>query len=113
MTTNIWEQRLKFAGMQMRMILREHGHRVRHLDAAKISARLMGFETWEPYRYRDGGTPFGRWDDQLTKEEFAVRYAYRMKVLDEAGFGPVARDLLDRMTKAGCWSQTPPSPAKG
>jgi hypothetical protein len=111
MTTNIWEQRLKYAGVQMRRILRDHGHKVLHLDAVEISAQLMGFETWEPYRYREG-TPLGPWDDQLTKEEFAARHAYRMKVLQDAGFGPIARDLLDRMTKAGCWRQDPPSPAK-
>jgi hypothetical protein len=39
-------------------------------------------------------------------------YAHRMKVLQDAGFGPIARALLDRMTKAGCWCENPPSPAK-
>ena len=39
-------------------------------------------------------------------------YAHRMKVLQDAGFGAIARALLDRMTKAGCWCENPPSPAK-
>lgn len=47
--------------------------------------------------------PLSPWDHELSEQELAARDAFQMSVVEAAGFGPLTRELLDRVNPTGKW----------
>jgi hypothetical protein len=75
--------------------------------AVLLAARLCGFKDWYTYLRRDLDDPLSLLDYDLSDEDFAARDAFQMAVLQAAGLGAVARELLDRANPTGSWAQQP------
>jgi hypothetical protein len=74
------ENRRKDMTKRLRRVLRGLGVDLRHTDCLELAARLCGF---------------------------AARDAFQMAVLETAGLGAVARELLDRANPTGSWAKQP------
>jgi hypothetical protein len=97
------EHKVKGAAKRLRKVLEGCGIEMRHLQCLEIAARLFGFDGWLHYRARDLQAPFSPFDHDLAEDEFAVRDAFQMGVLNAAGLGAVAREVLDRVNPTGSW----------
>jgi hypothetical protein len=97
------ENRMKSVAKRLRKVLRELGLELKHTDCLAVAVALCGFENWREYLDRDLDEPLGLLDDELSEAEFGARDAFQMAVLDAAGFGAVARELLDRANPTGAW----------
>jgi len=102
------ENKVKGAAKRLRKILLESGIELKHVPCLELSAKLFGFNNWQHYLGRDRSEPFSPFDHQLSESEFAERDAFQMSVLKMAGFGAVARELLDRVNPSGSWAKTMP-----
>jgi hypothetical protein len=99
------ENRLKSVAKRLRKVLRGLGVDLKHTGCLDLAARLCGFKGWYVYLNRDLDVPLSLLDDDLSEEDFAARDAFQMGVLDAAGLGAVARELLDRANPTGSWSR--------
>jgi hypothetical protein len=98
------DRRMSEAAKRMKKILRDMGYEIKHTKCLDLCARLCGFGSWQRYCIREFA-PLSLLDGQLSEEEFLARDAFQMKVLKDAGFGAVARELLDRVNPTGSWAK--------
>ncbi|MCK1603455.1 hypothetical protein IVB02_18910 [Bradyrhizobium sp. 166] len=101
------EKRVKGLAKRLRKVLRVLGVEFKHYACVELAARLCGFRDWQHFRGRDLDAPLSLLDDDLSEEEFAARDAFQMAVLQAAGLGAVARELLDRSNPTGSWAGEP------
>ncbi|SEI20934.1 glyoxalase superfamily protein [Tardiphaga sp. OK245] len=104
------EERVKGMAKRLRKVLRGCGVELKHFACLELAVRLCGFEDWQNYRRRDVDAPLSLLDDDLWEEEFAARDEFQMSVLEEAGLGAVARELLDRANPTGSWAKQTSGP---
>lgn len=104
MIINMTDRRMTEAAKRMKKLLRDMGYATMHTKCLELAARMCGFENWRAYCIREFA-PLSLLDEQLSEEEFLARDAFQMKVLEEAGFGAVARELLDRVNPTGSWAK--------
>jgi hypothetical protein len=97
------ENRMKGIAKRLRKVVRELGLELKHTDCLELAVRLCGFGNWYQYLHRDLDEPLGLLDDELAEAEFDAPDAFQMAVLEAAGFGAVARELLDRANPTGAW----------
>jgi hypothetical protein len=97
------EERVKDMPKRLRKVLRGLGVELRHFACLELAARLCGIDGWRNYLGRDLDEPLSLLDDELSNSDFAERDEFQMKVLEAAGFGAVARELLDRANPTGSW----------
>jgi hypothetical protein len=90
---------------RLRKVLRDLGIEMKHIACIELAARLCGFDDWRHYLDRDLDEPLSLLDDELSEEDFAARDAFQMSVLEAAGLGAVARELLDRVNPSGSWAK--------
>jgi hypothetical protein len=62
------------------------------------------FETYHRYCIR-GLAPLSPLDEDLADDEFQASDEFQMQVLQEAGYGQVARELLERVNPSGSWRE--------
>jgi|GEM_PF-5681281 len=98
------EKRVKGLAKRLRKVLRDLGVEFKHYACVELAARLCGFRDWRDFLSRDLEAPLSLLDDDLSEEEFAARDAFQMAVLQAAGLGAVARELLDRANPTGSWA---------
>jgi hypothetical protein len=99
------ENKVKGAAKRLRKILMERGLELKHVQCLDLSARLHGFEGWQHYVRRDISAPFSPFDHDLSEPEFVARDQFQMTVLESAGLGAIARELLDRVNPTGSWAR--------
>ncbi|WLA64925.1 glyoxalase superfamily protein [Bradyrhizobium diazoefficiens] len=99
------EDRMKGMAKRLRKVLRELGVELKHIACLDLAARLCGFEDWQHYVRHDLEQPLSPLDEQLAEADFAARDEFQMKVLEAAGLGAVARELLDRANPTGSWAK--------
>jgi hypothetical protein len=99
------EHKVKGAAKRLRKILMERGLELKHVQCLDLSARLHGFAGWQHYVRRDLSSPFSPFDDDLSEPQFATRDEFQMEVLESAGLGAIARELLDRVDPTGFWAR--------
>jgi Glyoxalase superfamily protein len=104
------ENKVKGAAKRMRKVLCDRGIELKHVQCLELAARLYGFSNWRHYLDRDPGAPFSPFDGDLSETDFAERDAFQMNVLEAAGLGEVARDLLDRVDPSGSWAKAAKPP---
>jgi hypothetical protein len=97
------ETRMKRVAKRLRKVLRELGLELTHTNCLELAAGLCGFENWREYLDRDLDEPLCLLDDELSEAEFEARDVFQMAVLEAAGLGAVARELLDRANPTGAW----------
>jgi hypothetical protein len=107
------EHMVKGTAKRLRKVLQDLGVEFRHTESLNLAARLLGFDNWQHYLGRDLDEPLSRFDEHLSDDDFAARDEFQMMVLQAAGLGPVARELLDRVNPTGSWAKTAPVPAEG
>lgn len=98
------ENRMRRTAKRMQKILDSLGVDFRYTACLQLAARLHGFENWNAYLQRDLEAPLSVFDDELAEAEFEARDAFQMAVLEAAGLGAVARELLDRANPTGSWA---------
>jgi hypothetical protein len=101
----ISEQRMKQMTKRLRTVLRGLGVELKHTVCLDLAARLCGFKDWKTYFRRDLNESLSLLDDELSDGDFATRDAFQMTVLEAAGLGKVARELLDRANPTGSWAR--------
>jgi hypothetical protein len=99
------EDRMKRMTKRLRKVLRGLGVDLKHFACLELAARLCGFDGWRNYLDRDFDEPLGLLDDELSDKDFAARDAFQIGVLEAAGLGTVARELLDRTNPTGSWAK--------
>lgn len=99
------EERVKGMAKRLRKVLRVLGVELKHFTCLELAARLCGWNGWEHFRQRDPDALLSLLDDDLSDQEFAARDAFQMAVLQAAGLGAVARELLDRANPTGSWAK--------
>jgi hypothetical protein len=99
------EDRMKGMTKRLRRVLRGLGTELKHSACLELAARLCGFKDWYTYLHHNLDEPLSLLDDDLSDEDFAARDAFQMAVLQAAGLGAVARELLDRANPTGSWAQ--------
>lgn len=99
------EDRMKGLTKRLRRVLRGLGVELKHTARLDLAARLCGFKDWYVYLNRDLDAPLSLLDDELSDGDFAARDAFQMTVLEAAGLGKVARELLDRANPTGSWAR--------
>jgi hypothetical protein len=105
MITIMSEDRMKGMTKRLRRVLRGLSIELKHSACLELAARLCGFKDWYTYLRRDLDEPLSLLDYDLSEEDFAARDAFQMAVLQAAGLGAVARELLDRANPTGSWAQ--------
>lgn len=105
------EGRMKGVAKRLRAVSREFGVELKHTKCIDLAARLAGFAHWNAYLERDRNVPLGPLDHLLSEEEFAARDAFQLSVLEGAGLGSLAREILDRVNPTGSWSKQLHEPA--
>jgi hypothetical protein len=103
------EHKVKRTAKRLQKVLDGLGIEFRYTACLELSAQLHGFENWYQYLRRDLTAPFSPFDEQLSEAAFAVRDEFQVAVLDKAGLGPVARELLDRVNPTGSWAKNAPA----
>jgi Glyoxalase superfamily protein len=101
------EQRMKQMAKRLRKVLRGLGVELKHSACIELAARLCGFKDWYTYLRRDLDEPLSLLDEEISEEDFAARDAFQMAVLQAAGLGAIARELLDRANSTGSWAKQP------
>ena len=81
---------------------------VHAMPRARFAA--LRFENWYQYLRRDLSKPLSPLDEDLSEADFAARDKFQICVLEAAGLGPVARELLDRVNPTGSWARQPAEP---
>jgi len=104
MIINVTPIRLKQAAKRLKTILHAMGFDISHTGSLELTARLFGFETYRLYCIRDFAA-LSPLDEELPENEFQARDEFQMRVLEEAGYGQVARELLERVNPSGSWSK--------
>jgi len=99
------EQRVKQMAKRLRRVLCGLGVELKHFACLELAARLCGFDDWRHFLGRDLDLPLGLLDEQLSDKDFAARDAFQISVLETAGLGSVARELLDRANPSGSWAK--------
>ncbi|MCA1411706.1 hypothetical protein I6F30_11220 [Bradyrhizobium sp. NBAIM20] len=99
------EKRMKGLAKRLRKVLRGLGVEFKHYACVELAARLCGFQDWRHFLSRDLEAPLSLLDEDLSEEDFAARDAFQMRVLESAGLGAAARELLDRANPTGSWSR--------
>lgn len=98
------EKRMRRTAKRMQKILDSLEIDYRYTACLELAARLHGFENWRCYLQRDLEAPLSLLDQELPEPEFEARDAFQMAVLEAAGLGAVARELLDRANPTGSWA---------
>jgi hypothetical protein len=101
------EDRMKGLTKRLRKVLRGLSVELKHTACLELAARLCGFKDWYTYLRRDLDEPLSLLDEEISEEDFAARDAFQMAVLQAAGLGAVARELLDRANPTGSWAKQP------
>ena len=104
MMINMPQHRMSEAAKRLKKLLRAMGYATTHTKCLDLCARLCGFENWQRYCVREFA-PLSQFDHYLSEEDFLARDAFQMKVLEDAGFAAVARELLDRVNPTGSWAK--------
>lgn len=112
MIITMGEARMKGLTKRLRRVLRDLAVEFKHTECLKLAARLCGFDDWYHYLEHDPDARLSLLDDDLSEEEFAARDAFQMAVLQDAGLGAVARELLDRANPTGSWAKQPTEQAE-
>ena len=107
MIINMSQTRVRDSAKRLERLLREMGFGIAQMECLELSARLLGFNSWQSY-WTQHDAPLCPLDQDLTDEEFLARDAFQMEVLEAEGFGDVARILLDRVDPTGSWRLTFP-----
>ncbi|QAU48853.1 glyoxalase superfamily protein [Bradyrhizobium guangzhouense] len=107
------EHRVKRTAKRLRKVLRDLGVELWYKQCLEIAARLCGFDDWDHFRARDVNAPLSPFDDYLSEEDFAIRDTFQMGVLETAGLGSIAREVLDRVNPTGSWAPVPAEEADG
>jgi hypothetical protein len=103
------ERKVKGTAKRLRKILCELGIELPYTRCLELAARLFGFDNWYHYLCRDLSAPLSPLDENLSDDDFATRDQFQTAVLEAAGFGAVARELLDRANPTGSWAKQPTS----
>ncbi|MCK1737499.1 hypothetical protein IVA79_26825 [Bradyrhizobium sp. 138] len=98
------EKRVKRCAKRMQKILDMIGIDLRYTACLELAAQLHGFDDWHHFLERDLDAPLSLLDEDLAEADFAARDAFQMAVLQAAGLGEVARELLDRANPTGSWA---------
>lgn len=98
------EKRVKRCAKRMQKILDMIGIDLRYTACLELAAQLHGFADWYHFLQRDLDAPLDLLDEDLTEADFAARDMFQMGVLQAAGLGEVARELLDRANPTGSWA---------
>ncbi|WP_152535460.1 hypothetical protein [Bradyrhizobium sp. Ai1a-2] len=104
---NMSQTRVMDSGKRLKRLLQDVGIERTEMECLELSARLLGFKSWDSYRSRRD-LPLSPLDDDLTDEEFCARDSLQMSVLELEGLGSVARQLLDRCDPTGSWRDALP-----
>jgi hypothetical protein len=99
------EDRMKGLTKRLRRVLRGLGVELKHTACLDLAARLCGFDGWRHYLDRYLDEPLSLLDDELSDGDFVARDAFQMTVIEVAGLGKVARELLDRANPTGSWAR--------
>jgi hypothetical protein len=99
------EQRVKDTAKRLRKIFQNLGLNFKYSACLELAARLYGFENWHQYLRRDLNKRLSPVDENLSDADFTARDEFQMGVLEAAGLGPVARELLDRVNPTGSWAK--------
>ncbi len=103
------EQRVKQMAKRPRKVSSGLGVNLKHFACLELAVRLCGFDDWRRYLDRDLDETLSLLDEELSDEDFAARDEFQMGVLETAGLGPVARELLDRANPTGSWAKNAPA----
>src|SRR3974390_334205 len=95
------EHRVKRTAKRLQKVLGILEVNFRYTQCLELAARLHGFEDWYQYLHRDLSQPLSPLDDDLSDEDFVARDAFQVRVLEAAGLGTIARELLDRANPTG------------
>lgn len=79
---------------RLKKLLHDMGIEQTGAACLELSARLLGFNSWESYSHQHD-VPLSPLDEDLTDEEFLARDALQLKVLEA--------QLLDRCDPIGSW----------
>lgn len=104
------EHRVKRTAKRLQKVLDGLGIEFRYTRGLELASQLCGFENWYQYLRRDLSQPLSLLDEDLSDPDFAARDEFHMSVLEAAGLGAVAREVLDRVNPTGSWA---PVPAEG
>jgi hypothetical protein len=105
MIINMTDRRMSEAAKRLKKLLRDMGYETtKHTQCLELMAKLCGFQNWQAYCIRDLAS-LSLLDEDLPEQAFLARDAFQMKVLEDAGFGAVARELLDRVNPTGSWTR--------
>ena len=99
------EDRMKGLTKRLRKVLRGLSVELKHTACLELAARLCGFKDWYTYLRRDLDEPLSPLDEEISEEDFAARDEFQMTVMEAAGLGAVARELLDRANPTGSWAK--------
>jgi hypothetical protein len=98
------ENRMRRTAKRMQKILVSLGVNFRYTACLQLAAQLHEFESWNSYLQRDLEAPLSLLDEELDEVEFLARDAFQMAVLEAAGLGAIARELLERANPTGSWA---------
>jgi hypothetical protein len=102
MSINMSQTQVKDSGKRLKKLLHDMGFELTCMDCLELSARLLGFKSWDSY-WNQHHMSLSPLDQDLTEEEFLARDQLQMGILEAEGFGEVARQLLDRCDPTGSW----------
>jgi hypothetical protein len=105
MCINLLPTEVEDTSKRLKAFLQKRGFEIAHDQALEISARILGFKSWDSYRDQNGQR-LSLLDQDLTEAELAQRDRFQMDVLESEGYGEIANDLLDWVDPTG--SRGPP-----
>ena len=108
MAINMSQTRVMDSSKRLKRLLQDMGIERTGAECLELSARLLGFKSWDSY-WHQRDLPLSPLDQDLTDEEFLARDALQMKVLEAEGFGdcystdatPPAPGAATRLRKNG------------